>query len=1065
MTPKSSPPNLLYDQEASLSLKGFGEAELVEDTAARMFSDLGWATVDLYHETFGSLSTEGRDSRRDVFLPARLRKALANLNPEIPVEALDQAIEELRRDRSAMLPVAANREVWALLRSGVSVTVRDRNGEAHPEKVRLINWEHPEANTFLLARQFWVASDLYNRRADLVGFVNGIPLLFMELKAVHKSVKNAYDDNLSDYRDTIPQVFHPNGFVILSNGGEAVMGASHGDFDHFAEWKRIDDEGTEGVVSLETMIRATCTKVRLLDIVENFTAFEEVRGGLVKKVGKNHQILGVNRAIAKVGEIEANKGRLGVFWHTQGSGKSLSMVYFAEKVLRRVEGNWTFVIITDRQDLDDQIAKTFKATGALKREIHEAQAQTRAHLRELLMGNERYVFTLIQKFGTERGETFPVLSERADIIVITDEAHRSQYDQLAANMRRALPNAAFIGFTGTPLMGGEERTREVFGDYVSVYNFAQSIEDGATVPLYYENRIPELAVINEDLPEDMHNLLDDADLDEEGQKRLEREFARQYHLITRDDRLEKVAADVVKHFAGRGYRGKAMFVAIDKTTAVRMYDKVQKHWAEYLKEQTRRVAQATDEAKPALLANLEWLRETDMAVVVSQSQNEIADMKAKGLDILSHRKRMVTENLDERFKDPRDRLRFVFVCAMWITGFDVPTCSTIYLDKPMKNHTLMQTIARANRRAPGKTAGLIVDYARVFANLQKALAIYARPTGEGGDSPIKDKAALVEQLQTALTEAKAFCALYNVDPAVILAAQKFERIKKVVEAAEALIAPEERRKRYLKLTDDCVKLYKAILPDDAAAQYIKDVAALQVVAERIRSMIGKPDISAIMGQVEQLLDESISGVSIKAPIRAAGETEGLFDLSTINFSKLQKVIAGPNKKTTAEQLRASVEAKVKAMAAVNPTRIGLIERLEKMIEEYNLGTYAAEEWLKRLMEFLGELDEEDKRATREQLDEPELAIFDLLTRPEPKELTKAEQKEVKKVARSLLSRLRQETSIRHWRMQQATRGAVRRAIREELNELPEEPYPKALWDRKVDAAYQFVFERMSEERP
>jgi len=1063
MTPGNPPQNVSYAPGPSLSLQGFGEGELVEDTAVRLFAELGWATADLYHEAFGPSGTEGRESRREVFLLARLREALARLNAAIAAENIEQAIEELTRDRSAMLPVNANREVWALLRDGVPVVVRDRNGEPQPERVRLIAWDKPTDNEYLLVRQFWVASDLYTRRPDMVGFVNGIPLLFFELKAVHKSVKNAYDENLLDYRDTIPQMFHPNGFVILSNGAEAVMGASYGDFDHFAEWKRIDDEGGVGVVSLETVIRAACTKERLLDIIENFTAFEEVRGGLVKKVGMNHQYLGVNKAIAQVQLLKENNGRLGVFWHTQGSGKSLSMIYFAEKVLRTVEGNWTFVILTDRQELDDQIAKTFKATGALKREIHEAQAQSRAHLRELLKGNERYVFTLIHKFSTERGETFPVLSNRSDIIVITDEAHRSQYDQLAANMRRALPNAAFIGFTGTPLMGGEERTREVFGDYVSVYNFAQSIEDGATVPLYYENRIPELEVINEDLPDDLQELLENAELSDDAQKRLEREFARQYHLITRDDRLEKVAADVVKHFAGRGYRGKAMFIAIDKATAVRMYDKVRAYWAVYLAEQERKVAEASPEARPALVANLEWLKETDMAVVVSQSQNEIADMKAKGLDILTHRRRMASEDLDEKFKDPSDRLRLVFVCAMWITGFDVPTCSTVYLDKPMKNHTLMQTIARANRRAPGKTAGLIVDYARVFANLQKALAIYARPTGEGGDTPIKNKAALVEQLRVALGEAKAFCTQYGVDPAAILAAQKFERIRKVVEAAEALIAPEERRKRYLRLADDCAKLYKAILPDDAAVEYVKDVAALVVVAERIRAMIGKPDISAIMGQVEQLLDESIGGVSIKAPIRAEGETDGLFDLSTIDFGKLKSLVAGPNKKTTAEKLRASVEEKVKAMAAVNPTRVSLIERLENMIEEYNLGSFAAEEWLKRLLEFIGELDEEDKRAAREELTDPELAIFDLLTKPEPKELSKTEQKAVKKVARALLTRLKQETTVRHWRKQQSTRGAIRRAIREELNELPEPPYPKEIWDQKVDVTYQFVFERYSGE--
>ena len=504
------------------------------------------------------------------------------------------------------------------------------------------------------------------------------------------------------------------------------MGASHAPFESFRALEASGGRRPESV-ALETMLRATCEPSRFLDLVENFLLFEDARGGLRKIVAKYHQVLGVNRAIEAVQQISENRGRLGVFWHTQGSGKSLSMVMFAEKVLRRLGGNWTFVIVTDRQELDDQIAGTFAAVGALTKLVKDCQAQSRVHLRELLAGQERYVFTLIQKFSTADREPMPVLSERADIIVITDEAHRSQYDQLAANMRQALPNAAFIGFTGTPLIAGqEERTREVFGDYVSIYNFAQSIDDGATVPLYYEARKPELQLAADELKDDLDALLDEAALDEEQEKKLEQTFGKQYHLITRDDRLDEIAADLVRHFSARGYLGKAMFVAIDKATAVRMYDKVRKAWAAELAAREEQLAKAAPKRRaPGLAERLDWMRSVDMAVVVSQSQNEIDDLKQKGLDILPHRERMLKEDLESKFKDPDDPLRLVFVCAMWITGFDVPTCSTIYLDKPMKNHTLMQTIARANRRAPGKSAGVIVDYVGVFQNLQKALAIYA----------------------------------------------------------------------------------------------------------------------------------------------------------------------------------------------------------------------------------------------------------------------------------------------------------------------------------------------------
>ena len=551
----------------------------------------------------------------------------------------------------------------------------------------------------------------------------------------------------------------------------------------------------------------------------------EGKHGLVKKLAKNHQLLGVNRAIAAVDKIDENRGRLGVFWHTQGSGKSLSMLFFARKVLRKKPGNWTFLIVTDRTELDDQIAGTFSACGELTKLRESVQAQSREHLKELLQGNERYIFTLIQKFGTARGEVYPVLSTRSDIIVITDEAHRSQYDILAANMRAALPNAAFIGFTGTPLIAGEEeRTREVFGDYVSIYDFAQSVADGATVPLYYESRLPELHLTNDELGDEIARVIDDADLDEDEEDALQRRFAKQYQLITNDDRLDKVAADLVRHFSGRGYRGKAMFVAIDKATAIRMYDKVRRHWGEMLAREEKRVAAMADAVeRAALQEQLDWLRATDMAVVVSQSQNEIALMTKRSLDIEPHRRRLVKEDLDEKFKAPEDPLRLVFVCAMWITGFDVPTCSTIYIDKPMKNHTLMQTIARANRVAPGKQAGLIVDYVGVFRNLKEALAIYARGTASG-EMPIKDKAALLGELEKALKRLSEFAERRGVSIRRQSSKHRDGAPQGDRGRDRGLLGTDAEKQAYLRLEGQAWKLYKAALPDPRVVPLTADMA-------------------------------------------------------------------------------------------------------------------------------------------------------------------------------------------------------------------------------------------------
>ena len=573
------------------------EKGVVEGPAIELLQELGWTHANLMHEQPGPANPTGRLSFREAILPARLRAALKALNPTLPEEALREAELALTVDRSAMLPVAANRLVYGMLREGVVVEVLQPDGSRKPERVMLIDWTNPAANDFFVASQFWIESELYKRRPDTVGFVNGIPLLLAEWKAPTQPVQEAFDANLRDYRDTIPRLFDFNGFAILSNGLEAVMGPSHAPFEVFAPWKRLEEDGPESV-AIETLLRATCEPARFLDLIESFLLFEDARGGLRKIVAKYHQVLGVNRAINAVEQIEDNHGRLGVFWHTQGSGKSLSMVMFAEKVLRRMGGNWTFVVITDRQELDDQIAGTFAAVGALTKNVKDCQAQSRAHLRELLAGQERYVFSLIHKFSTADREPMPVLSERSDIIVITDEAHRSQYDQLAANMRQALPNAAFIGFTGTPLIAGqEERTREVFGDYVSIYNFAQSVADGATVPLYYEARKPELQLNADDLRDELDELLDEAALDEEQEKRLQRQFGRQYHLITREDRLDQIAADLVRHFAARGYRGKAMFVAIDKATAVRMYDKVQRQWRALLATEEERLKAASPEER------------------------------------------------------------------------------------------------------------------------------------------------------------------------------------------------------------------------------------------------------------------------------------------------------------------------------------------------------------------------------------------------------------------------------------------------------------------------------------
>ena len=599
-------------------------------------------------------------------------------------------------------------------------------------------------NDFLLVSQFSVTGALYTCRPDLVGFVNGLPLVVIELKKPGVPARAAFDENLTHYKSRrIPALFWFNALLIASNGTDSRVGSLTADWERFFEWKRIEREDEPRRVSLEVM-----------------TARDVRPGAPARPGGELHAVL---RAQGRAGQdpraepsvprreqrhrLDAGGPRTGtrpghgaaVFWQTQGSGKSFSMVFFAQKVLRKVAGNWTFVVVTDRVELDDQIAKTFKATGAVSEaEGDQCHAASGAQLRELLRGNHRYVFTLIHKFQTPRACS----CDRPDVIVLTDEAHRSQYDTLALNMRAALPKALFLAFTGTPLIAGEERTKEVFGDYVSIYDFQQSVEDGATVPLFYENRTPELQLVNPDLNDDIYDLIEAAELDPEQEAKLERELGRQYHLLTRDDRLETVAQDIVRHFLGRGFVGKAMVVSIDKATALRMHDKVRKHWA----AETRAGAEGAgalqdrpriEEARLLTAQRLDVLQDDRHgADRVAGPERDRADEGARA----RHRAAPAADErieppLDEKFKDPDDPLRLVFLCAMWLTGFDAPSCSTVYLDKPMRNHTLMQTIARANRVFPGKHSGLIVDYANVFASLEKALAIYG--AGKGGKTPVR----------------------------------------------------------------------------------------------------------------------------------------------------------------------------------------------------------------------------------------------------------------------------------------------------------------------------------------
>jgi len=591
------------------------------------------------------------------------------------------------------------------------------------------------------------------------------------------------------------------------------------------------------------------------------------------------------------------------------------------------------------------------------------------------------------------------------------------------------------------------------------------------VPLYYENRIPELQLTNDDLNQDMAAVIEAADLDEDQERRLEREFARQYHLITRDERLEKIAEDIVAHVMGRGQPGKAMVVSIDKATAVRMYDKVRRYWNLYLARLRAELWESgADEARVSIAARIAYMEETDMAVVVSPAQNEARDFQDKGLDITGHRKRMDTQDLAGAFKDPNSPLRIVFVCAMWMTGFDAPSVSTIYLDKPMRNHTLMQTIARANRVFAGKANGLIVDYVGVFGNLQKALAIYGTDQGGGsveGETPVKDKGALVADLRVALDDIGAFCAPLRIDPQVILASAGFDKIRGLDDAVEAILAADAageekgtRRNLYLALAATVNRLYRAVLPDTAANPFGPLVTLYGVLAAKLLALRPEVDMSGVMDDVAGLLDASIAteGYIIRDPAVAyATDAGGRIDLAAIDVAALKARFAAGRAHTATEQLRGAINSRLQRMVRANKSRTDYLVEFQGLINDYNSGAVDVELMFSLLQVFNGKLDGEERRAIAENLTEEELAVFDLLTKPAP-ELTEEERVRTKRAARDLLETLKRETLTLDWRKRQQARAQVRDTIETALDRGLPEAYTTDLYEQKCAAIYRHVYD-------
>jgi type I restriction enzyme R subunit len=1026
----------------------FSEDALVE----RSVTDLLGECLGENYRYINGFTPEGdaqllREHQGQVVLKSELLPALAKINPGVSLELLIEAYDFITRDRLETSLGSINKEIYDVLRDGYKVNSFDEKGATKNITIKFFDTLTPRNNSFLVVSQMWIVGELYKRRPDVIIFLNGIPLILFELKASHIKLVNAFTENIKDYKDTIPKIFWYNLGLVLSNGIESKFGSLTGSYEFFNEWKKVDSESEPPNTSLRTLIFGICQPDRLLDIFENFVLFSQSENSIKKILPRYFQYLGVNRAFDNVVNRNKLQGKIGVFWHTQGSGKSFSMVYLSQKVLRKLDGNFTFVIVTDRKDLDRQAYKNFATVGAVyESEVH---AESIAHLRELLSADNRQIFTTIQKFQ----DISDVVSDRNDIIIMTDEAHRSQYDTYAMNMRLALPNASFIGFTGTPLMSdGEEKTRETFGEYVSEYNFADSVKDGATVPLYYENRIPKLKNVNLDLEDDLSKVMDYYDLHDEDEERLEQTFSTFYHLVTRDERLNLVAKDIVEHFVARGNDGKAMVVSIDKKTAIRTYTKVKSQWDEYLKDLENGIAEAKDAfTKSRLQKTYENFKKVDMAVMVSQSQNEVSDLEQYGIDVKPIRQRIISEDLEAEFKNADGPLRIVFVCAMWMTGFDVPNLSTLYLDKPMKNHTLMQAIARANRVYPDKVNGLIVDYIGVFRNIEKALAIYA--TNNKRTPIIANKDELLNKFLESRKDLLNSVSDAEVDLSYILEAAPENKLVAIESAVNSLIEYESTKRNFLETSSKFLISYKAVLPDPVLIKYVDEVNAIKVLSTRIRGISdGDIDLSAVKRDLEELLDRSIKASEFTIPAYVK-----LKDLSSLDANKLKELFAkNSNKIVQAEELKGELEAKIAEMMHRNKSREKFMSRLTKMIDAYNEGSMNIDELLSNLVDLANDLTLEEVRAVSENLSEYELAIFDLLRKDE---LSNIEIEQVKSASRELLNSLRDKL-VPGWREFDPLRSGVKIAINNVIYpKLPEKIYSEN--DCKVlsNEIYQFVYER------
>lgn len=998
---------------------------------------LGWLDELGYKIFYGNEIAPGeehaeREKYDEVVLVGRLREALTRINPTLPAEVLEEAIARVLRAESPNL-IERNYRFHKMLTEGITVERRGEDGRIIPEIVWLVDFNHPEKNDWIAVNQFTIIEGHTNRRPDIIIFINGLPLAVVEMKNPADegaTIQTAYHQ-FQTYKTEIPSIFPYNELLIISDGLEARAGTLTADWSRFMPWRTVDgvELAPKGMPELEVLIKGIFDKSHFLDLLRYFVVFETDGARVIKKIAAYHQYHAVNKAVTSTVQASSAKGdrRVGVVWHTQGSGKSLTMAFYVGKIVQHSGmENPTVIVLTDRNDLDDQLFETFSTCKDLLRQT-PVQAENRAHLKDLLkVGSGGVVFTTIQKFAPSNGDReHPLLSERRNIVFVADEAHRSQYDFIdgfARHMRDALPNASFIGFTGTPIEAADKNTKAVFGEYVDVYDIHRAVEDGATVKIYYEGRLAKIGLREDMKPKIDAEFEDVTEGEESGSKeKLKSKWARMEALVGAQDRIDLIAADLVRHFEERleAMDGKAMIVCMSRRICVELYRAIAK-----------------------LRPN--WHDESDdrgfMKVIMTGSASDTLEWQ-QHIRNKSRRKALA-----ERFKDPENSLKIVIVRDMWLTGFDAPCMHTMYIDKPMRGHGLMQAIARVNRVFKDKPGGLVVDYLGIADQLKRALADYT----------------VTDQEETAIPQEKAvalFMEKYEVVKAMFhgfnyttfFSKKAADQIRAVSSGAEYILGRQEGKERLLKEVSALSRAFALAVPHEKVMGLRDDVGFFQA----IRAALAKS--KPVQGKTEDELDSAVRQIISSAV--ASDKVVDIFaatglkhpDVSIFSEEFLAEVQDLPQRNLAVEMLRRLLTDEIKAQSRRNVVQARLFsDMLEQAIRRYQNRSLEAAQVLVELIALAKDMQVAQKRGEDLGLTDDEVAFYDALAANESAVEVLGD-KTLRDIARELVEAVKKNVTI-DWTMKESVRAKLRTIVKRLLRKYG---YPPDLQEK----ATQIVLEQ------